>query len=94
MAMKSGVPGSLRRRVFREEGYRCAECALAGWEQRFRGGGYGFPTSERGIYLSIDHVIPRARGGTNERSNLRVLCTRCNTRKGTKVLATDAKAAA
>lgn len=24
------------------------------------------------------------RGGTNERSNLRVLCTTCNTRKGTK----------
>lgn len=85
--MKAGVPGALRRQVMREGGYRCAECGLAGREERFPRGGYGFPTDVPGVYLSIDHRIPRAKGGASERSNLQVLCTLCNTRKGTKVSA-------
>jgi 5-methylcytosine-specific restriction protein A len=31
--------------------------------------------------LSIDHIVPRAAGGTDDPSNLRVLCFRCNTRR-------------
>lgn len=30
---------------------------------------------------SIDHVIPRSLGGTNERSNLRLAHRRCNSRR-------------
>jgi 5-methylcytosine-specific restriction enzyme A len=29
----------------------------------------------------VDHVIPKARGGTDRRSNLRALCRRCHKRK-------------
>ena len=32
----------------------------------------------------VDHVTPLVRGGTNDRSNLQLLCVRCNTRKGAK----------
>jgi len=85
MANKSGVPGSLRRRVMREGGYRCEKCNLQGWEISFGGGNFGFPTSKRKVYLSIDHIIPRCQGGTSDRSNLRVLCTSCNTRKGRRI---------
>lgn len=35
-----------------------------------------------GSNLSIDHVLPRALGGSNEESNLQVLCRSCNTQKG------------
>lgn len=84
MAMKSGVPQSMRRRVFREGNYRCEDCGLTGREVRFRGG-FGYPTPMSGVHLSIDHRVPRSAGGTSERSNLRVLCTRCNTLKGTKM---------
>lgn len=30
---------------------------------------------------TIDHVVPRAAGGTNKRENLVVACTGCNKRK-------------
>lgn len=84
MAKKSGVPSSMRRRVFREGGYACEKCRVVGEEKRFQRGGYGYPTSIPGVFLSIDHIIARARGGSSERSNLRVLCTSCNTAKGVK----------
>lgn len=33
---------------------------------------------------SIDHIVPLSAGGTNARTNLRVICNRCNSRKGAK----------
>jgi hypothetical protein len=38
-----------------------------------------------GDTLTIDHVIPRSRGGTNEESNLRTLCQPCNSQKGDRL---------
>lgn len=32
--------------------------------------------------LEVDHIVPLARGGTNTRANLRVLCMPCNDYKG------------
>lgn len=29
-------------------------------------------------YATIDHVLPKARGGTDDPANLQVLCHRCN----------------
>lgn len=34
--------------------------------------------------LEIDHIVPIARGGTNDTRNLRVLCLPCNRRKGAR----------
>ena len=31
--------------------------------------------------LTLDHIVPRVYGGTNERSNLQILCLPCNQRK-------------
>lgn len=33
-------------------------------------------------HIHLDHIRPLSRGGTNELSNLRLLCPRCNTSKG------------
>lgn len=35
--------------------------------------------------LTIDHVIPRVRGGTNEWENLVCCCTKCNNMKGDRL---------
>jgi hypothetical protein len=32
----------------------------------------------------VDHILPRARGGQNNLSNLRILCEMCNLSKGAK----------
>ena len=31
--------------------------------------------------LTVDHIVPKVRGGTDAASNLRVLCRPCNSRK-------------
>jgi len=36
--------------------------------------------------LTIDHVIPRARGGTDSWGNLVLACVKCNVRKGDRLL--------
>jgi len=82
MAKKSDVPGSLRKRVFRESDYKCSKCGIRGFEKRFPRGGHGFYTHLNGVYLSIDHIVPKSKGGSSERKNLQVLCTNCNSLKG------------
>ncbi len=55
-----------RRNVFARDGNRCQYC------------GRHFPTSE----LSLDHVMPRSRGGITSWENIVCACVACNVRKG------------
>lgn len=34
--------------------------------------------------LTVDHIVPKVAGGTDDRSNLQVLCRRCNSAKATR----------
>lgn len=43
-------------------------------------------SSEDGVKLHVDHVIPVSKGGTNEQSNLVAACQDCNLGKGDKNL--------
>lgn len=55
-----------RRNIFARDENRCQYC------------GRRFSTSE----LSLDHVVPRSRGGKATWANIVCACTRCNARKG------------
>ena len=55
-----------RRNLFARDGNRCQYC------------GQNFPTSE----LSLDHVVPRSRGGDTSWENIVCACVSCNVRKG------------
>lgn len=55
-----------RRNIFARDANHCQYCGKA------------FPTSE----LSLDHVVPRARGGQSSWENLVCCCVACNARKG------------
>ena len=55
-----------RRNVFARDANRCQYC------------GRRFPTSE----LSLDHVIPRSRGGEATWENIVCSCVKCNVKKG------------
>ncbi len=56
----------LRDEVFRRDGYRCRYCGAGG----------------QGVRLEMDHVIPRWKGGKNDRANLVCACRGCNQGKG------------
>jgi ATP adenylyltransferase len=64
----SAVPGDLRFQVLADSERRCVLCGA----------------TERERPLDVDHILPRSRGGTNERANLQVLCSRCNRAKGNR----------
>ena len=34
--------------------------------------------------LTVDHVVPKSRGGADDPDNLQLLCGACNSMKGTK----------
>ncbi len=55
-----------RRNLFARDGHRCQYCAEV------------FPNNQ----LSLDHVVPRSRGGETSWENVVCCCVRCNTRKG------------
>ena len=55
-----------RRNIYARDSNRCQYC------------GKRFSTSE----LSLDHVVPRSRGGVSSWTNIVCCCVKCNVRKG------------
>ena len=63
------LSAELVRRLFSDAGDVCPEC------HQFMGHGANRSPS-------LDHIVAVANGGTNEESNLRIICNRCNSAKG------------
>lgn len=65
----------LRRRVREAAGNRCGYCRASQ--------GYVYEV------LEIEHILPRALGGSNEEANLWLSCGRCNNHKGAQTTGVD-----
>lgn len=69
------IPDEIRRRVRERAGDRCGYCL----------------SPQHLVYglLEIEHIIPRARGGSSDENNLCLACNLCNNFKGIQTEATD-----
>jgi hypothetical protein len=66
-----GISPQLRNEILERNGFTCQLCgAGAGDPDPFNPG--------RKLRLHIDHIVPISQGGTNDKGNLRVLCSACN----------------
>ena len=36
-------------------------------------------------FATIDHIVPKSKGGTNNIENLRLICRKCNNKRGNKI---------
>ncbi len=54
-------------KIYSRDNYRCVRCNKRSWA---------------GVILTIDHIIPRSKGGSNALSNLQTMCNDCNRDKG------------
>ena len=62
------IPPEVRKYVFERDRYQCKSCGKTKLDTQ----------------LTIDHIIPLARGGQNDISNLQTLCFTCNLQKTDK----------
>ena len=69
------ISAAVRRRVAEMSQYRCGYCLTA---QRIIG-----------PLLEVDHIVPQARGGTDEADNLVLACPMCNSHKADRQEAVD-----
>lgn len=81
MSSNNGVSKNLRRRLIEAAGFRCQECGLPGFVVPCESRSFCVHTNIPNVYLSVDHIIPRSKGGSSDERNLRVVCTRCNSKK-------------
>lgn len=67
---QSRVSNKVRRAVFDRDGNRCVVCGIAAGEM--------YPDDRKFAKMTLGHLIPKGRKGTNELANLRTECQRCN----------------
>lgn len=62
---RTKIPLEVKKYVFLRDRYHCQSCGKTATETE----------------LTIDHIIPLARSGSNDISNLQTLCSNCNKKK-------------
>jgi len=68
--LRRSISNTLRFQILKRDNYRCCLCGIRAKDSEC-------------VRLEVDHIIPRANGGTNATDNLWTLCHECNHGKGT-----------
>jgi len=65
------ISPQLRNEILERNGFTCQQCGA--------GPGDADPFNpHRKVRLHVDHILPISQGGTDDKDNLRVLCSACN----------------
>jgi 5-methylcytosine-specific restriction endonuclease McrA len=59
-----------RKNIFSRDNHTCQYCGING----------------KNVVLTIDHVVPRSKGGKNTWDNVTTACSSCNQKKGNSLL--------
>lgn len=70
-AIERGISARLRNEILERNGFTCQRCGAAAGDPDALNPG-------RKVRLHIDHVVPISQGGTDDRDNLRAVCSACN----------------
>lgn len=68
-----------RLAIYLRDGCACAYCGA---------------TVETGVSLTLDHIVPHVKGGSNHESNLVTCCFRCNSSRGKRAMPAFARSVA
>jgi len=70
--VRETIPLNVRWKILKKDNYTCVKCGQS-------------PAKNNDIELEIDHILPVAKGGTNDIENLQTLCRNCNQGKKDKM---------
>lgn len=85
------VINTKRAKIFRKKGIICVNCGCTGEFfalETDKGGGvhldlYGYIDNTE-VLITVDHIIPKSKGGTNDMINFQTMCKLCNEMKADK----------
>lgn len=63
----------------------CVKCNKSVFKFENRNSSLNSPSVKVPFLLTIDHIIPRSKGGNNDLINLQILCLKCNEEKANKI---------
>ena len=77
-----------RAKIFHKKGLVCVNCGAVGKFfalETDKGGGlhldlYGYIDEEE-VLMTIDHIVPKSKGGVNDNINYQTMCKLCNEQK-------------
>lgn len=82
------ISSTIREHVYERDGWRCTYCAAELARYRVEncedGGGDRVVYFRDGKYPTLDHVVPKSKGGWNHPANLVAACVNCNSQKGSR----------